>query len=114
MPNYRDYLELQERTRPIEPKRVEVLPRLADLTHKAQTVVDHSGWQLLLDGIESRVKAIEMRRLQSINRMINGTELGHDLELLKINVSVMDAEIAGLKYASSLIPEVLASSGEPR
>ena len=114
MPKYRDYLELQERTRPIEPKRVEVLPRLADLTHKAQTVVDHSGWQLLLDGIESRIRTIETKRLQTINRMITGTELGHDLELLKINVSVMDAEIAGLKYASSLIPEVLQQSGEPR
>jgi hypothetical protein len=39
--------------------------------------------------------------------MVTGSEMGHDLELLKINLNAMDAEIAGLQYAADLIPKAI-------
>ena len=40
--------------------------------------------------------------------MIFGTAMGHELELLKIELNTMDAEIAGLRYALSLTSSAVA------
>jgi hypothetical protein len=84
-----------------------VIPRLREVSTKAQMVLDHPGWQHFADLIESRIKEIESRRYTTTNKMIFGTAMGHELELLKIELNVMDAEIAGLRYAASLMPEAV-------
>ena len=37
--------------------------------------------------------------------------MGHELELVKIELNVMDAEIAGLRYAAGLIPDAIETGG---
>src|SRR3990167_1885601 len=114
MPDYAAYLSIMERRGRMEmaeAKHIHELrmPRLADIAHKAQTVLDHAGWQMFADKIETRIKEVESRRAATAQRMVTGTEMGHDLELLKINLNAMDAEIAGLQYAASLIPEAVSA-----
>ena len=88
-------------------QRAAILPRITDIAYKAQTVVDHPGWQFYLDSLETRVQAIKAKRDQTAERMVTGTEMGQALELLKINLNAMDAEMAGLKFAMTLIPEAV-------
>src|SRR3990167_2439167 len=114
MPDYAAYLSIMERRGRMEmaeAKHVHELrmPRLADIAHKAQTVLDHAGWQMFADKLETRIKEVEAKRTATAQRMVTGTEMGHDLELLKINLNAMDAEIAGLQYAASLIPEAVSA-----
>ena len=114
MPNLSDYMNVMERRSRMEMAAVKqsqdaMLPRLADIAHKAQTVFDHAGWQMFADKIETRIKEVESKRAATAQRMVTGTEMGHDLELLKINLNAMDAEIAGLQYAASLIPEAVSA-----
>lgn len=107
-----DYLKLMQR-RVDEQKAQHVhslrteLPRILDMTHKAQMVIDHPGWQQYADQLTSRVAEIRAKRAATAERMVTGTEMGHDLELLKINLNAMDAEMAGLQYALSLIPDTI-------
>ena len=83
------------------------LPRMTEITHKAQSVVDHPGWQLYLDKLETHIQDIERRRVTTTQSMVHGTAMGHELELLKIELNVMDAEIRGLRYAASLAPQMI-------
>ena len=112
MPERTEYLtmmamrEAKQQTQHVYTLRAE-MPRLMDVTTKAQMVLDHPGWQQYADGIESRVTAIEKARTAKTHTMIFGKAMGHDLELLKIELNTMDAEIAGLRYALSLIPEAI-------
>ena len=112
MPDLKDYMALAQR-RETEAKAQHIhelrtqLPRIADITHKAKTVLDHAGWQMFADALETRVQDIEKKRAVKTRQMIFGTEMGHELELLKIELNTMDAEIAGLKYAAGLIPEAI-------
>ncbi len=114
MPNLNDYMNIMDRRTRMEMAALkqsqdQQLPRLALITHKAQTVLDHPGWQMFADKLATRIKEVEARRAATAQRMVTGTEMGHDLELLKINLNAMDAEIAGLQYAASLIPEAISA-----
>ncbi len=112
MPNLKDYADLMQRTqqgtaRHIHEQRTSVMPAVLDVTHKAQMVVDHPGWQFFLDKVEERVKAVEAMRGTKMHAMIFGNAMGHDLELLKIELNTMDAEIRALRYAADLVPQVI-------
>jgi len=112
MPDLKEYIDLLERRNQSEKEHVrhvfeQRMPQIMDITHKAQMVLDHPGWQMYADKIESRIKEIQGKRDATAERMVTGNEMGHDLELLKINLNAMDAEIAGLRYAASLIPQAL-------
>lgn len=117
MPDFKDFVVLTQRLQG-EAKAAHIhelrtqLPRIADITHKAQSVFDHAGWQLFADRIESRVQEIEKLRTAKTHAMIFGKAMGHDLELLKIELNTMDAEIAGLRYAAGLIPEAIQAGAE--
>ena len=116
MPELKEYIALaksiqdKEQTRHVHELR-SALPRITDITHKAQTVLDHPGWQFFADSLETRVQAIEQKRAVKTRQMIFGTEMGHELELVKIELNVMDAEIAGLRYAAGLIPDAIETGG---
>lgn len=113
MPEHIDYLKLMDRraqdakaTQHIHGLRT-VLPKVMDVTHKAQTVVDHPGWQWFLDALATRMKSVEQLQTAKREVMIFGKAMGHELELLKIELNVLDAEIQALNYASSLIPDAI-------
>jgi hypothetical protein len=113
VPEYADYLEILKRRAAAKQQDVrhifeQRMPQLAEVAFKAQTVYDHPGWQLFADKLESRIAEIQTQRDATAERMIKGSELGQALELLKINLNTMDAEIAALRYAASLIPEAIA------
>ena len=84
-----------------------VLPPVTEITHKAQTVTEHAGWQFFLDTLESRIAAVEAKKAAHLKGMIFGPALGQDLERLKIELNVMDAEINALRYAQNVIPDVM-------
>ena len=119
MANINDYLDLMERKQQTEKAQNvhelrTLIPRFIEITHKAQTVLDHAGWQWFADRLETRVQEIEKHRAVKTRQMIFGTEMGHDLELLKIELNVMDAEIAGLKFAAGLIPQAVETGATLR
>jgi len=112
MPELIEYQQLLERRAAEKAKhaheqRAQVVPKVRDVAFKAQTVVDHPGWQFYLDSLETRIKEIEKRRIATAERMVSGTEMGKELELLKINLNAMDAEMAGLRFAQTLIPQAI-------
>jgi len=112
VPELSEYQALLERkkaeraTREQEQRRA-VIPRALDIAHKAQQVVDHPAWQWYLDRVDQRITQIEAARLTKIESMVHGTAMGHELELLKIELNTMEAEAAGLRYAQSLIAEAV-------
>ena len=112
MPELSDYQALlarqdaQKKTEHVHELRT-LLPRVTEITHKAQSVVDHPGWHLYLDKLETHIQDIERRRVTTTQSMVHGTAMGHELELLKIELNVMDAEIRGLRYAASLAPQMI-------
>lgn len=102
--------ENQERERR---KQVAALvPRVREVAHKAQTVVDHPGWQWYLDSLETRIKEVEQSRASHVERMIFGKELGQDLERLKIELNTMDAEIKALQFAQGLVTGAIAEGNK--
>ena len=112
MPERTDFLALMQRMEQAKDQRMLrerdiVLPQIAEIAHKAQTVLDHPGWQMYADKLETRIHEIQTKRDATAQRMVTGPDMGHDLELLKINLNAMDAEIAGLRYAQSLIPQAI-------
>jgi len=112
MPELAEYQQLlarraAEKAKHVHEQRTQVIPKLRDVAFKAQTVVDHPGWQFYLDSLETRIKEIEKRRIATAERMVSGTEMGKELELLKINLNAMDAEMAGLRFAQTLIPQAI-------
>ena len=111
-PLYNDYRDLMQRSkadevRHVHEQRSAVMPRLMEITHKAQQVVDHPRWQWFLDAVESRSKELENHRLSHMHAMVNSAALGQELERLKIAMNGVDSELAGLKYAASLIPQAV-------
>ena len=112
MPELIEYQQLlarraAEKAKHVHEQRAQVVPKVRDVAFKAQTVVDHPGWQFYLDSLETRIKEIEKRRIATAERMVSGTEMGKELELLKINLNAMDAEMAGLRFAQTLIPQAI-------
>lgn len=102
---------LAKRTPPPEPKHIHLLrdaPRLAEVTHKAQTVIDHPGWQYFMDAVESRVQTLSAERDTIARRMVSGDELGQELERMKIKLNRIEAEMSGLRFAATLIPQAVA------
>ena len=80
---------------------------LIEATHKAQTIVDHPAWQWFLDMLETRVQALTAEHKGLVHRMIVSPALGQDLERIKIALNKIDAELDGLRYAASLIPNAV-------
>ena len=112
MPLYNDFRDLMQRSKADEVKhiheqRAQVIPRLKDITYKAQTIVDHPGWQFFLDSLASRVHDIETERQRIASAMILGPSLGQDLERQKLALNKCDRELAGLRYAATLIPQAV-------
>ena len=89
-------------------ERLVTLPRLREATEKSQQVLDSPGWQHFADLLATRMSEVKASRTGFANRMVNGSEMGPQLELLKLNVNKCDAELAGLQYAASLIPDAVA------
>lgn len=89
-------------------EQLAVLPRLREVTTKAQQVLDSPGWQHFADLLASRMADVRASRATYAERMVTGSEMGAQLELLKLNVNKCDAELAGLQYAASLIPDAVA------
>lgn len=113
MPLLEDYRGMMERNKmaeeakQVQERRATLIPRLTDITHKAQTVVDHLGWQFFLDSLESRVQIIESERARLMTAMIAGPSLGQDLERQKVALNKCDAELVGLRFAATLIPQAV-------
>ena len=82
-------------------------PRLMDVVYKAETVVQHPGWQYFLDAVEYRVKTQSNERDVIARRMVSGDELGQELERMKIKLNRLEAELSGLRYAATLIPQAV-------
>ena len=112
MPDQREWLahlakqEQEKRTR-IRTERLGVLPQMREATQKAQQVLDHPAWAHFADLLETRMSEVRASRTTYAERMVNGAEMGAALELLKLNVNKCDAELAGLQYALSLLPQIV-------
>lgn len=90
-----------------EKQRASIIPQLRDVAQKAQQVMDHPGWQWYADKIAERVQQVEQMRQQTTQTMVFSTAMGHELELLKIQLNTLDAEMRGLTYAVTLIPQAV-------
>ena len=112
MPDQREWLahlakqEQEKRTR-VRTERLGVLPQMREATQKAQQVLDHPAWAHFADLLETRMTEVRASRTTYAERMVNGAEMGAALELLKLNVNKCDAELAGLQYALSLLPQMV-------
>ena len=112
MPNEQDWHALlakqeAQKRETQQRERLLTLPRLRDVSVKAQQVIDHPGWQHFADLLATRMAEVSKARASFAERMVNGSEMGPQLELLKLNVNKCDAELAGLQYAASLIPDAV-------
>ncbi len=98
------YLAKQEQRKRAEKARevAAVAPIVRDTAFKAQQVLDHPAWQWFATQLEARISDIEGGRKAKMNTLVYGTAMGHELELLKIELNTMDAEVAGLRYAVTL------------
>lgn len=76
-------------------------------SEKAQTVVDHPGWQMYLDHLESICanlrEGIEARK----RAMIRGDELDADLTRMKLEIRAIEAQLSGIELAMGVIPELI-------
>ncbi len=108
MPEFRDYQALMAKRDP-KPTNVMTLrgSPLADVVYKAETVIQHPGWQYFIDAVESRVKTLSIERDAIARRMVSGDEMGADLERMKIKLNRLEAEMGGLRYAATLIPQAV-------
>lgn len=112
MPELTDFHAMLERRKAEQAKhvheqRTQLVPRVKEIAFKAQTVVDHPGYQWFLDMLETRIKEVEQLLDGKKERMWHGSEMGQDLERLKIELNAMDAEVRALRYAQSLIPQAI-------
>jgi hypothetical protein len=96
----------------VHEQRTHLVPRVREITHKAQMVVDHPGYQWFLDMLETRIKEVDVVLSAKRERMWHGAEMGQDLERLKIELNAMDAEVRALKYAQSLIPTAIETGNK--
>ena len=117
MPERADYIRLTERQ--AEREQVEhvhklrtAIPQIMEITEKARTVTEHAGWQFFLDSLETKIAAVETKKATHVKAMLFGPAMGQDLERLKIELNAMDAEINALRYAQTLIPDVLEHGRE--
>ncbi len=110
MPEFKDWQDYKAR-HPAQfpaPGRTPHSPEaLGDLTTKSRSVVAHPGWQLFLDRLASRQDALTKSRDALQRDMMHGPALGHELDLLKLSIQVIEGEIAGLEFAASIIPSML-------
>ena len=112
MPEVTDYLRLLAKRKADEDKaeteRIKsIIPRIREIAEKAQMVVGHPGWQFYADSLETRISEVEKLRKQTTDSMVFGKAMGHELELLKLQLNTMDAEIRALRYAQELIPQAI-------
>lgn len=89
-----------------------LVPKFREVTHKAQTVVDHPGWQWFLDSLETRKQEVLASKQTHTERMLFGPAMGQDLERLKIELNTMDAEIRAIEYAQGLVPQAITQGQE--
>ena len=102
--DYHAYLAKQEQKKRAEAERAKLAaaPVIREHATQAQRVLNHPAWQWFAEQLDSRVNAVEARRTSTTTKMIFGNEMGHELELLKIELNTMDAEIRALRYAQTL------------
>ena len=117
MPDLKDYIRLTDRQAEREKtehvhKLRSIIPQLTEITEKARTVTEHPGWQYFLDALETKIVAVDAKKATHVKAMLFGPALGQDLERLKIELNAMDAEINALRYAQTLIPDVLEHGRE--
>jgi hypothetical protein len=108
VPNLGEYRDLLKRRDPLPPTSHPFQQRsaLIEPTHKAQTVVDHPGWQWFLDQIETKVQTLERERQMYVDRL-TGDEQGQPLDHWKMRFREVSGTIAGLRYAATLIPNAV-------
>ena len=104
--DFRDVLAKHAATKPTNVMTLRE-PRLMDVVYKAETVVQHPGWQYFLDAVESRVATLSFERDNIARRMVSGDEMGADLERMKIKLNRLEAEKSGLRYAATLISQAV-------
>ena len=117
MPEYSDwhaYLAKQEQKKRAEQERAKLAaaPVVREHATQAQRVLNHPAWQWFTERLAARVAAVEARRKQTTHTMVFGTEMGHELELLKIQLNTMDAEIRALTYAQTLCANAVEMGNE--
>ena len=117
MPEYSDwhaYIAKQEQRKRAEQERAKLAaaPVVREHATQAQRVLNHPAWQWFAEQLDSRVTDVVARRAMTTNKMIFGTEMGHELELLKIELNTMDAEIRALKYAQTLCAKAVEMGQE--
>lgn len=95
----------------------ELLARAANQKHqlttqrevgrRAQTVVEHPGYQVLLDHVEGLMAAAKKQLDAKAGEMVVGDKLGDELNALKLSVVRLDAEIKSLQQVVDLIPTLI-------
>lgn len=74
---------------------------------RAQTVVEHPGFQMFLDHLEE-VRTMTQRERDSLaQQALQGTSLGAELDKLKLQIVSLDGQLKGLGQAIDLIPELI-------
>lgn len=75
------------------------------VARKAQTVVDHPGWQTFLDHLGAIQEARMAERERTLEEMTDA--IGEALQTLQLRVKALDGELKGLKVAVELIPTLI-------
>lgn len=79
---------------------------------RAETVVNHEGWQTYLDHLSQVRSNLEQERTRTQEKMGKGPEVGDTLIALKFKLRDLDGEIRGLTTAIDLVPGLIERGRE--
>lgn len=106
MPNLQDWQDYVKAHPEIAAKAPIQPQRVADLTTKSQSVVAHPGWQMFLDRLATRRELLLTKRAVLERAILDGD--GTDERGMKLDLRTIKGELAGLEFASTIIPDMIA------
>lgn len=114
MPNHNDLLRWQQlqRQKIVDPSELYSLKATVAVGQRAQTVVDHPGYQVFLDHLEETRRLAQAERDAKAKQALEGDSLGDALAKLKLQIVSLDGQLKGLGQAIDLIPTLVRRAHE--
>lgn len=105
MPTRVDWERFRDAARQEADRRGLVRPQVdAGLTHRARTLLEHPGWQLLLDWIASTEARVAAHRADLADRVLDQNLPSQDLQWLLLDARQDLGYLRALKHITELIP----------
>lgn len=79
---------------------------------RAQTVVDHPGWQTFLDHLDALKRNAEQARDGLVQQMYNGDVVGDALTKHSLKLRELSGVIKAYETAMALIPDLIKRADE--